>query len=95
MRHTFEPQIQCQTWFKMRKRRGTHSLAYIFITVIRKFVYNPQTGSTSSNFTVLPHCYSGVCLSVTVNYVCILKKKKSIGKGIPGYSQHVQHIKNL
>lgn len=66
-------------------------LGLYFYYGISNFVHNPQTGSTSSDFTVLPHCYSGVCLSVTVNYMCILKK--SIGKSIPGYSQHVQHIK--
>lgn len=49
-------------------------LGLYFSYGISNFVHNPQTGSTSSNFTVLPHCYSGVCLSVTVNYMCILKK---------------------
>lgn len=81
MRNTllFEPQIQCQ----MRQMGGITLLGLYFSYGISNFVHNPQTGSTSSNFTVLPHCYSGVCLSVTVNYMCILKKK-SIGKGIPG-----------
>lgn len=31
---------------------------------------------------------------MTVNYVCIFKKRKKIySKGISGYSQHIQHIK--
>lgn len=74
------------------EKREEHIVRPIFLLKVSVTLYTIHK-------PVLLHLTSPSYLIVTLVFVsdcklCVyIKKKKSIGNGIPGYSQHVQHIK--